>query len=206
MSKKARKIISLCAMVMMVVLALTGCSNSAPTHSAKVVVIAPRILEEYQTAFDSALREGLPELNTEESKLLIQCISAGDTSVDAMTAAAGASKVMMLFTANEIEIMICDADSAFRYGENGKAYLALDKIFTADEQQQMGIKPLTIALTDAEGNLTGAQSAACGIDLSENELIKNTFKMSNLGLYVVDDGANKNLANIKTVIGYIMAN
>lgn len=206
MNKKVRKIVSLCALMLMVVLAMTGCSGNEPSYSAKVVVIAPRILEESQKAFDSTLREALPELNTEESKMLIQCVSAGDTSVDAMTAAAGASKVMMLFTANEIEIMICDPDSAFRYGENGKAYLTLDKLFTADEQQALNIKPLTIALTDADGKLTGAQSAACGIDLSENELMRNTFKMSNLGLYVVDDGANKNIENIKTVIEYILAN
>ena len=206
MNRNARKLIGLCAMVLLIVLAMTGCSSSEPTNSVEIVVIAPRILEESQKAFDAELRAALPELNTEESKMLIQCVSAGDTSVDAMTAAAGASKVMMLFTAGEIEIMICDPDSAFRYGENAKAYLTLDKVFTEAEQQELGIKPLTIALHDADGNLTGEQSAECGIDLSENELMRNTFKMSNLGLYVVDDGANKNLENIKTVIKYILAN
>ncbi len=204
--KMARKLSSLCALVLMIALIMTGCSSEKSEYSVKIAVAAPRILESGQTAFDEELRSGLPELETAEKKMLIQYVNTGDVSVDAMTAMAGMNKIMMMFTAGEIEIMICDPDNAFRHGENGAAYLSLDKLFSEEEQQELGIQPLTIAMQDDLGNLTGKESAACGIDLSENELLRTAFKMSNLGLYVIDDGANENLDSIRTVIKYILAN
>ena len=204
--KNGRKLISLCALLLLSALLLTGCSGAKKEYSAKIAVIMPRVLEKAQTTFDAEIRAALPELETDEKKMLIQYVSTGDVSADAMTAAAAMQRVMMLFTANEIEIMICDPDNAFRHGENGATYLALDKLFDEEEQEALGIKSLTIAKVDDLGNLTGEQSAPCGIDLSENEMMRNTFKMSNLGLYVIDDGENANLENVRAVIRWILAN
>ncbi len=205
MKKTVRKLVSLCALALMLVLALTGCSGAKNEYSVRIAVLMPRVLENAQTEFDAKLRSDLPQLESGEKKMLIQYVSTGDVSTDAMSAMAGMNRVMMMFAGNEIEIMICDPDNAFRHGENGATYLRLDKLFTEEEQQQLGINPLTIPLQDDLGTLTGKQSAPCGIDLSENELMRNTFKMSNLGLYVVDNGAQENMENIKAVIRYILA-
>lgn len=205
-SKTVRKLVSLCALLIMIVLALTGCSNAKSEYSVKIALMMPRVLENAQTEFDAQLRVDLSELETAEKKMLIQYVSTGDVSVDAMSAMASMNRIMLMIGGNEIEIMICDPDNAFRHGENGALYLPLDKLYNKDQQQALGITPLSIPLQDDLGNLTGKQSAPCGIDLSENELMRNTFKMSNLGLYVIDDGENANLENIRTVIEYILAN
>ena len=204
--KTVRKLVSLCALMVMIVLALTGCSNAKSEYSVKIAVMMPRVLENAQTGFDAQLRADLSELETAEKKMLIQYVSTGDVSVDAMSAMASMNRIMLMIGGNEIEIMICDPDNAFRHGENGALYLPLDKLYDKEQQLLLGITPLSIPLQDDLGNLTGEQSSPCGIDLSENELMRTTFKMSNLGLYVIDDGENANLENIRTVIEYILAN
>jgi hypothetical protein len=163
------------------------------------------VREQAQTEFDADIRSDLSELETDGKKMLIQYVSTGDVSVDAMSAMSSMNRIMLMIGGGEIEIMICDPDNAFRHGENGALYLPLDKLFDEEEQRALGVRPLTIPLQDDLGSLTGKQSVPCGIDLSENERMRSIFKMSNLGLYVVDDGENANLENIRTVIRYILA-
>ena len=204
-----KRIISLISMVLAVVLMMTGCSSGGDTASAssvKIVVAAPYVLEEALPEFDAALRAALPELNTEESSMLIQSVSTGDTESDPMSAMAGMTKIMTMMMSKEIEIMICDADNARRHGESGEAYVPLSELFTEEEQAELGIAPLTVAVVDDEGNVTGEESAPCGISLAHCEGVKNIFKMSDLGLYVLATSEEiANLENIKTTIRCILA-
>lgn len=203
-----KRVVSLVSLMLAVVLMLTGCSSgeeTAENHSIKIAVLAPYVLEGAMPEFETALKEGLPALNTEESKMLVQSVNTGDSESDPMGTMAGMTKVTTMFLGKEIEIMICDAANAQRHGEGGSAYMPIDQLFTAEEQTELGIEPLTVSKVDDDGNVTGEQSAAIGISLQNCEGIKNIFKMSDLGLYVVaTPEAEANIENIRAAVRYIL--
>ena len=204
-----KRVISLLSLVMVVVLMMTGCSSGSDTaanYSVKIAVTVPYVLEGATDEFKAMLEQGLPELNTEEKTMLVQSVNTGDTVSDPMSAMAGMTKVTTMFLSKEIEIMICDADNAQRHGEGGGAYMALDKLFTAEEQAELGIEALTVSKVDEDGNATGEQSEAIGISLANCEGVKNIFKMSDLGLYVIDiPETEANIENVRAAIRYILS-
>lgn len=203
-----KRIVSVISLILVTILMLTGCSSGGETakSSVKIAVTIPFVVEGAENELKAMLEKGLPELNTEEEKMLVQVLSTGDTKADPMSAMAGMTKITTMFLAKEIEIMICDADNAQRHGENGSAYMPLDKLFTAEEQAELGIEALTVAVADDAGNPTGERSAAVGISLADCEGVTNIFKMSDLGLYVIDmPEAEANIENIRTAIRYILS-
>ena len=203
-----KRVISAISLMLAVILMLTGCSSGGDPSSAKsvgVAVVAPYVLEEGMTEFTAALKEGLPALNAEAAPMLIQSVNTGDTKADPMSAMAGMTKITTMMMSKEIEIMICDPENAQRHGEGGDGYVPLDTVFTAEEQAELGIIPLTVAKVDGDGQATGEQSAPCGISLENCEGIKDMFKMSDLGLYVVVTAKEPvNLDNIRTTIRFIL--
>ena len=204
-----KKIISLLALAMAALLMMTGCSSGgdpAANASVKIAVTLPYVVEGAADEFRVTLEKGLPELNTGEKKLLVQAVNTGDTKNDPMSAMAGMTKITTMFLGKEIEIMICDADNAQRHGDGGKGFMPLDKVFTAEEQNEMGIEALTVFKVDADGSATGEKSEPVGISLKNCEGVKNIFKMSDLGLYVVAmPEAEANIENIRAAIRYILS-
>ncbi len=204
-----KRVISLTALVLAVILMLTGCSSgdtSAANASVKIIVAVPYVLEGAGDEFKAQLEQGLPGLNTEEKKLSVQWFNTGDTKADPMSAMAGMTKITTMLIGKEIEIMICDADNAQRHGEGGSTYMPLDTLFTAEEQAELGIVPLTVSKVDADGNATGEQSEPIGISLEECEGVKNIFKMKDMGLYVIGTPETEaNIENIRTAIRYILS-
>jgi len=202
-----KRLVSMMVLLLAAALVLTGCSGDGKTeYSVKVTAAVPYVVEGAEAALRTALNDGLPELNTEEKKMLVQTVSTGDTKADPMSAMAGMSKVTIMFIGKEIEILICDPDNAQRHGEGGKGYMPLDELFTAEEQAELGIEQLTVLKTDDSGNATGEESAPCGISLGTCDGIKSIFKMNDLGLYVIDiPEAEANIENIRTTIRYILS-
>ena len=192
--------------VAMLLLALTGCSSPEQSGSSSatlnLAVVAPTVLSDAEPVFETAVREAFPDLNTDGAKMNIQYVSMGDPNVDPMFAMGGMTRVMGMLTAGEIELLICDPDNARRYAEGGKAYTPLDVLFSAEEQAELGIVPASVELVDQEGNLTGEMSAPCGVDLSGCEFLRSTFKLSNLGAYVIVDSPNTE--NARAVIRYLL--
>ena len=204
-----KKILSATALALVLALMMTGCSSGgdpAANASVKIAVTVPYVVEGAAEELRLALEKGLPELNTGEKKMLVQAVNTGDTQADPMSAMAGMTKITTMFMGKEIEIMICDADNAQRHGDGGKGFMPLDAIFTADEQAELGIEALTVMQVDADGNATGEKSEPVGISLENCEGMKNIFKMSDLGLYVVAmPESEANIENIRTAIRYILS-
>ena len=204
-----KRAISLICLMMAIVLMMTGCSSGsdpAASASVKIAVAAPYVLEGAADEFKATLEQGLPELNTEEKKSLVQAVNTGDTQSDPMGAMAGMTKITTMIMGKEIEIMICDADNAQRHGEGGSTYMLLDELFTAEEQTELGMEPLTVAKVDEDGNTTGERSEAVGISLAGCEGVKSIFKMSDLGLYVVGTPETEaNIENIRAAIRFILS-
>lgn len=204
-----RRAIPLLCLMMAVILMMAGCSSGgepAANASVKIAVTVPYVVEGAADEFRAALESGLPELNTEEKKMLVQTVSTGDTKTDPMSAMAGMTKITTMFLGKEIEIMICDADNAQRHGEGGKAYMPVDKLFTAEEQAELAISALTVSKVDGDGNKTGEQSDPIGISLENCAGIKNIFRMSDLGLYVIATPETEaNIENIRAAVRYILS-
>lgn len=204
-----KRLVSLTALVLSVVLMMTGCSSgggSTAASSVKITVAVPYVLEGAGDEFKAQLEQGLPELNTEEKKLSVQWFNTGDTKSDPMSAMAGMTKITTMLMGNEIEIMICDADNAQRHGEGGSTYMPLSQLFTAEEQAELGIVPLTVSKVDADGNVTGEQSEPIGISLENCDGVKNIFKMKDMGLYVIGTPETEaNIENIRTAVRYILS-
>ena len=204
-----KRAISLISLLLAAVLLLTGCSSGgdpAANASVKIAVTVPFVVEGAADEFRTMLEKGLPELNTEEKQMLVQTVNTGDPKSDPMSAMAGMTKITTMFLGKEIEIMICDADNAQRHGEGGKAYMPVDKLFTAGEQAELGIEALTVSKVDGDGNPTGEQSDPIGISLADCEGMKNIFKMSDLGLYVIATPETEaNIENVRTAVRYILS-
>ena len=151
-----KRMMTAVSLILALALLMTGCSSGGgetAKSSVKIAVTIPFAVEGAENELKAMLEKGLPELNTEAEKMLVQVLSTGDTKADPMSAMAGMTKITTMFLGKEIEIMICDADNAQRHGEGGSAYMPLDKLFTAEEQAELGITALTVAAVDTEGNV-----------------------------------------------------
>lgn len=204
-----KRVISLICVILTVVLMMTGCSSGgtepAANASVKIAVTIPFVVEGAGDEFAAQLKAGLPGLNTEEKQILVQTVNTGDPKADPMSTMAGMTKITTMFLGKEIEIMISDADNAQRHSDGGSAYIPVDELFTAEEQAELGMKALTVNLVDDDGNATGEVSAPVGISLADCEGVKNIFKMSELGLYVIDmPETEANLDNIREAIRFIL--
>lgn len=204
-----KRVFSAISLLLVVALLMTGCSsggNSAANHSVKIAVAAPYVLEGATDELAALLKQGLPALNTEEKSILVQSVNTGDTKTDPMSAMAGMTKITTMMLGKEIEIMICDAENAQRHGEGGNTYMPLSKLFTEAELTELGAEALTVSKVDEDGNATGERSEAIGISLVNCEGIKNIFKMSDLGLYVIGTPETEaNIDNIRATIRYILS-
>ena len=70
-----KKMISVLALALAALLMMTGCSSGgdpAANASVKIAVTLPYVVEGAAEEFRLALEKGLPELNTEEKKILVQ--------------------------------------------------------------------------------------------------------------------------------------
>lgn len=202
-----KKCASLLAILLAAVLLLTGCSGNKDqeiesSHSLQVLLAAPYVTDEHANALKNELSTAHPELFTDANPLSVQYVLMGDGKSDPSIMIAGITKIAAMFSAKEIELMICDADNARRYGENGENYVPLDTLFTQAEQQELGIKAACVPILDDEGNETGEMSEPCGVDLTENAAVSRLLGNQGYSAYVIQGQAN--LENAKTAIRHLL--
>lgn len=202
-----KKCASLLAILLAAVLLLTGCSGNKDqeiesSHSLQVLLAAPYVTDEHANALKDELSTAHPELFTDANPLSVQYVLMGDGKSDPSIMIAGITKIAAMFSAKEIDLMICDADNARRYGENGENYVPLDTLFTQAEQQELGIKAACVPILDDEGNETGEMSEPCGVDLTENAAVSRLLGNQGYSAYVIQGQAN--LENAKTAIRHLL--
>ncbi|MBQ2978123.1 MAG: hypothetical protein IJE17_11610 [Clostridia bacterium] len=202
-----KKCASLLAILLAAVLLLTGCYGNKDqeiesSHSLQVLLAAPYVTDEHANALKDELSTAHPELFTDAPPVSVPYVLMGDGKSDPSLMVAGVTKIAAMFSAKEIELMICDADNARRYGENGENYVPLDTLFTQAEQQELGIKAAYVPILDDEGNETGEMSAPCGVDLTENAAVIRLLGNQEYSAYVIQGQAN--LENAKTAIRHLL--
>lgn len=187
----SKRIFSLLAVLVLCVLTLTGCSSgsqSAETSaSLYVTLINTYVPDNAADGLSQTLLAALPQTFAGETGLTVNSISSGDTENDPMGAMAGMTQIAGMMASGEMELMLCDATNARRHGDNASIYIPLSELFTEQEQEELGIVPITLALMDDEGNPTGEQSAPCGVDLSGCTQLVQLMGTKDVGAYLLID-------------------
>lgn len=202
-----KKKVALVWMVLLLcTLALTGCSSSREETDAAsalhVSMINTYVPVEAPQALEDELKAALPQVFTAENELVVNSVSSGDTEKDPMGAMAGMTQIAGMMSSGEMELWLCDSENARRHGDNASLYVPLDELFTVEEQKELGIVPVTLPLMDEQGNLTGEQSAPCGVDLSGCTLITQKMYTQDVAAYVLIDSPH--LEQAKEVIRYLV--
>lgn len=198
-----KRMIALGMVLILVLMTATGCSGKKEDKGAslQVVLSSTYVFEEQAKALEQELIAALPQLNTENAELKLTYIAAGDSEKDPYTTMAAVAQMGGMMAGKEVELLICDAETARRYAENGEAYVPFSELFTQEEINQLGLQPASVPLSDDEGNLTGEMSAACGVDLSDCTKLEKLLKINDLGAYVLVNMPN--LDNAKAVITHL---
>lgn len=198
-----KRVVALAMVLVLVLMTATGCSDKKEEKgtSLQVVLSSAYVFEEQAEALKKELTTALPQLNTENAALKLTYIAAGDSEKDPYTTMAAVAQMGGMMAGKEVELLICDAETARRYAENGEAYVPLSELFTQEEMTQLELQPACVALSDDEGNLTGEMSAACGVDLSDCTKLEELLKLNDLGAYVLVNMPNSD--NAKAVITHL---
>lgn len=199
-----RNRMSLLILTLAILIGMAGCSSgnkAAENASVKVAVTSAYVLDEGMADFEQQLREAFPAMNQPGSEMLIQWVSAGDSAQDPAGTMAGMTRMMGMFSMHEIEVLICDMESAERYAENGEMYVPLNELFSDEEQEQLGIVPVSIVITDEEGNETGEKTEPCGVDLSGKRALLPVNGTGGLSAYVIE--GSENMENAKEILAYL---
>ena len=198
-----KRTISLLMLMVMLLTVLTGCSGGKEESSASLntVLLLPYVFEEKANALEQELISALPQLNTENAKMKLTYISAGDPEKDPYSTMAAVTQMGGMMAGKEVELLICDKENARRYAENGEAYMPLSQLFTEAEVAELGLTPACVEISDDEGNLTGQMSEACGVDLSGCTALEEMLMQKDLGAYVIVNSAN--VEHAKAVIKHL---
>lgn len=202
-----KRILAMAAVLVLCAVTLTGCSSeekkaddSAALH---VTMIHTYVSAEAEETLESELLAALPQVFGSEVGLEVNSVSSGDTEKDPMGAMAGMTKIAGMMSSGEMELWLCDSQNASRHGENGTLFVPLDELFTAQEQAELGITPVTVPLFNDDGEQTGEQSAPCGIDLSGCEKLTQLMYTNDVAAYVLIDSPHT--AQAKEVIRWLLS-
>ena len=183
---------------------LTGCSSTEETVQASslhVVLATPFATEEQANALHDALIIAAPGLDSADAPLSVTFVSTGDSQSDPMGAMAGMTQIAAMMASGEMELVLMDSTNARRHGDNASIYVPLSELFTAEEQEQLGIVPVTLPVMDDDGVQTGEYTAPCGVDLSACTKITQLMYTNDVAAYVLIDSPHTEQA--KEVIRWL---
>lgn len=208
---------SLALLMLTLVVGLTACSSSdnsaatatpSPTTAATAadtaepapaeaagkvyVTVAARYVDDAKLeAFAALLREKV------DGEIIVQSVITGDPDADPMSTVAGMAKIGGLFASHEVDLFICDTESAQRNGgSDPELYATLESTFTQAQLDAFTAEPISIYLTDDEGNKTEEATAPCGVSLSKNETLTTTLGLSDLNMILINGADNADLAKV----------
>ncbi len=176
---------------------LAGCSpgkQNGQEASLRVALVATYVSDEAVEDFATYLRAGLPEYNDDSGTIEVIGISAGDSESDAMGFMAGSTRIATMLASKDIELWICDPETAARYADNGANYVALEELFSADELSSFSGMPVAVALTNDAGVTTGDFSESVGLDLSTKAAVTEATGIRDAQVFVLAGSTNRDAA------------
>lgn len=189
-----RKICILCALLGVVML-LTSCwAEMDPPASLYVKLVAPKVEQENVTALLESLKEAFPDVSGDEGKGI-------DVAGICLDESATSFQIVVLMYANEVELLICDAERSAEIAGGGDHFAALDTLFSAEELDRMGGAPVTFYRVDEDGRPTDEISKICGLDLSKNERAVALCGIKRPQIFIVAN--TKNIEAAKQAFAYL---
>jgi len=197
----ASLLLSVCFLVTL----LAGCApNNNEDTPFQMVFTSLYINNAAVSDYTDSLIIALPELSVDGKAPLFTSMIMGEVENDIesgiindpIMAMAGMMKMTALISSGEIDIIVSDIDNAARNARGGM-FMPLDEIFTVDELNAMNGRLLYFDLIDYDGDEatpTGEITPICGIDISENEMMKQIFGAQEIGVFIVVNANNLDLA------------
>lgn len=187
-------------------LMLTGCSDGekekqSTASTLRIVAMTTYYFDDSEQTLENVINAALPELSTDTAKITVEYIAAGDAESDPYGTMAAMTQISGRMASHEIDLLLCDADWARRFGDGGETYVPLADLFTEEEQAELGLTPAAVALVDDAGNVTEKMSAPCGVDLSGSDELSHMLMTEGVGAYVI--AGTENVENAKSVIRYL---
>lgn len=168
---------------------LTACGSGTETSddTFQVMFSAPYVDEEQVAAYGE-------KLSAEKEKTIeYQAYPIGTEEIDPMAYGASVMKISAMVAAGELDVMVCDLDNAAR-NARGEMYYDLTSIFTEDELAEYSDRLVSFDMVDEEGNPTGEKTPICGIDVSNNENLKNMMGENSYGVFIVGNTGDLELS------------
>ena len=182
MGKKTRRILAV-ALTLGLLASLTGC-GAQPGAAFQMALYAPFADDEAFSAYGQQLAAALPGLTIDGEAPLFSAITTGTSNVDAQHAVGGMTKLTVMVTAKELDMVIADPQTAATHARTGMFY-TLEDLFTAEQLAPVTDRLIRYEQTDEQGNPTGAYTAYCGVDLTGYGPAETFGTASGYGLYIV---------------------
>lgn len=195
-----KKLLSL-VLVAMLAFALTGCSGasdeSGMQSTALNIVVAAKYVDDEMI---SGLKEEVAKIDA-GMEIVVSGVTMSNPDTDPMGFMGGSTQLAGRIASHEVDILITDADTARRMGENGEGYLAINDTFTADEIETFAAGLACVAVVNDEGEITDQVSAPCGAVLSEHASLLTGH--AGMQMFIVSNTAHTDAA--KKVFAYLAA-
>lgn len=162
---------------------LTGC-GAQPGSAFQMALYAPFADGEAFSAYGRELSAALPGLTIDGEAPLFSAITTGTSDVDAQHAVGGMTKLTVMVTAKELDMVFADPQTAATHARTGMFY-NLEDLFTAEQLAPVSDRLIRYELTDEAGSPTGEHTAFCGVDLTGYGPAESFGAASGYGLYIV---------------------
>ncbi|MDR0312694.1 MAG: hypothetical protein LBI14_03780 [Treponema sp.] len=184
---------------------LFGCSSKEKGPLPfQIVFTSLYINESAVSEYGAILLNDIPELSIDGKAPLFTSMIMGETSnnpesgnfADPMMAMGSIMRLTTLIANGDIDIIISDLDNAARNARGG-LFLSLSDVCTDDDLAALGDRLLSFDILRNDGyepTPTGEKTPICGINITGNERIRRIFGNQEIGVFIVANTKNLELA------------
>lgn len=193
------KTISYFTVMTLLLLACVGCSASEE-YGLSITAAAPYVDSAKATAFAEQIKLTGDSNKVSMFSTSIPAPKKATNEVDPNGAAAeisgsaNAMKVTAMIASGELDVMLCDVETASRFARGG-SFFTLEEIFTEEELSAIPQeKRISYTELDSDNKPTTKMLPECGIDISGNAAVKEFINSEQIGVFVVANVKNKETA------------
>ena len=198
---KKNKIHKITFLVLIIILfAFYSCSSERP-NQFQILFVALPLNTSAISEYGSSLISQMPELTIEEREPLFTAMMMGTTAQNADPSMAMGLIVRLsgMITSREVDIIISNMDNAVNLVQ-GSTFMPLSEILDSREIQMLEAENRLISFEILSTNdqniqeITGERTPALGIDISANEQMRAIFGSQQVGIFIVANTTNLELA------------
>lgn len=185
-------------------LLLSGCGangeNKVGSTGLNLTFMSSHVDGEAADAFGVDLLKQATDLKEGEG-IEINPQSTGSTDADPAMTMGAMMKIDAMIAAKELDVMICDTDQAARYARS-ESFLPMNELLSEEQLKSAQGRLISYDMVDMEGNATGQETAAVGLDISQVDGLTSFMDDSDKAVFVVAN--TQNLAASRQLIDYLL--